>query len=116
MVLQVMDTSYHIESYCNRRSTPDDRALCACRGLSIVGKAAVGMTFFIIAPFIVMGVIAIPHIQPRNWLVCDLKAVQWGPFINVMFWCGFIWDAFCHPQHALCGLNKDSALATAVLK
>ena len=45
------------------------------------------MTFFIIAPFVVMGVIAIPHLEPRNWLVCDLKNVKWGPFINVMFWC-----------------------------
>jgi len=57
-----------------------------CRGLSIVGKVAVFMTFFIIAPFVVMGAIAIPRIEPRNWLVCDLKAVKWGPFINVMFW------------------------------
>jgi hypothetical protein len=51
-----------------------------------VGKVAVFMTFFIIAPFVVMGVIAIPRLEPKNWLVCDLKAVKWGPFINVMFW------------------------------
>lgn len=51
-----------------------------------MGKSAVFMTVFIIAPFIVMGVIAIPHINPQNWLACDLKTVQWGTFINVMFW------------------------------
>lgn len=60
--------------------------LVISRGLSIVGKVAVFMTFFIIAPFVVMGVMAIPQIDPGNWIICDLKAVQWGPFINVMFW------------------------------
>lgn len=52
-----------------------------------MGKAAVAMTFFIIAPFVVMSAIALPHLNPQNWVVCDLNSVQWGTFINVMFWC-----------------------------
>lgn len=30
---------------------------------------------------------SIPHLQPANWLVVDWDAVEWRPFINVMFWC-----------------------------
>ena len=57
-----------------------------CRGLSIVGKVAVFMTLFIILPFIIMGFVAIPKIQPSNWLIFDASTVQWGTFINIMFW------------------------------
>ena len=28
----------------------------------------------------------LPHVQPANWLVMDWGAVQWVPFLNVMFW------------------------------
>ena len=65
---------------------PISGKIYAYRGLSIVGRAAVVLTFFIVVPFVVMGIIAAPHIQPRNWLSYDLKTVQWGTFINVMFW------------------------------
>ena len=34
----------------------------------------------------VMGLLAIPHIQTRNWVVQDWDTVQWGNFLNVMFW------------------------------
>ena len=56
------------------------------RGLHIVGRTAVVMTAFIILPFIVMIVLSVPHIKPGNWGVIDLKTVQWGNFLNVMFW------------------------------
>lgn len=56
------------------------------RGLAIVGRTAVVMTAFIILPFIVMIVLSVPHIKPGNWGVIDLKTVQWGNFLNVMFW------------------------------
>ena len=56
------------------------------RGLTIVGRAAVGMTVFIIVPFIVLGVIALPDIEPSNWVAQDWSALQLGPFLNVMFW------------------------------
>ena len=57
------------------------------RGLNIVGWAAVAMTAFIIVPFVVLIGLAAPNVQPRNWAVQDWSAVQWGPFLNVMFWC-----------------------------
>ena len=57
------------------------------RGLTIVGRAAVAMTFFIILPFLVLGVFALPQIQPANWVAQDWGALQLGPFLNVMFWC-----------------------------
>jgi len=56
------------------------------RGLTIVGRVAIGMTLFIIVTFIVLVCASIPHIQPRNWLVVDLPSVDWRSFINVMFW------------------------------
>ena len=122
-----MEWEQHAEEVCKmcRRRTRIHSQKCLLfldldlfvrRGLSIVGKAAVGMTFFIVAPFVVMGIIAVPHIQPRNWLVCDLKAVQWGPFINVMFWCGSFQNRFAMIYCALSRLNNNSASASAVLK
>lgn len=58
------------------------------RGLSVIGGTAVASTAYIIVPFVVMAALAAPHIEPRNWLVQDWGTVQWGSFINVMFWWG----------------------------
>lgn len=30
--------------------------------------------------------LALPHIQPRNWVQQNWDNVQWGSFLNVMFW------------------------------
>jgi amino acid transporter len=60
------------------------------RGLMIVGKAAIVMTVFLLVPFLILIGLSVPHIQPVNWLQVDLANVQWGPFINVMFWCVLI--------------------------
>ena len=56
------------------------------RGLTIVGRVAIGMTLFIILTFVVLICASIPHLQPRNWLVVDLPSVDWRGFINIMFW------------------------------
>ena len=56
------------------------------RGLTIVGRVAIGMTLFIILTFVVLVGASIPHLQPANWLVVDLPSVDWRGFINVMFW------------------------------
>ena len=56
------------------------------RGLTIVGRVAIGMTLFIILTFVVLICASIPHLQPRNWLVVDLPTVDWRGFINIMFW------------------------------
>ena len=56
------------------------------RGLTIVGRVAIGMTLFIVLTFVVLVGASIPHLQPANWLVVDLPSVDWRGFINVMFW------------------------------
>ena len=56
------------------------------RGLHIIGNAAVASTLYIIVPFVVMAALSVPHLEPRNWVQQDWSAVQWGKFINVMFW------------------------------
>lgn len=63
------------------------------RGLTIVGQSAVAMTGFIILPFLVLVGVALPHINPKNWVAQDWEAVQWGPFLNVMFWNLNYWDS-----------------------
>ena len=56
------------------------------RGLTIVGRAALAMTAFIILTFVILCALSVPHLRPANWLVVDLGTVEWRPFINVMFW------------------------------
>lgn len=63
------------------------------RGLHVVGQAAVGMTAFILAPFVIMCVMALPQVQPSNWFQQDWGAVDWWGFINVMFWNLNYWDS-----------------------
>ncbi|CAK0783918.1 hypothetical protein CVIRNUC_007118 [Coccomyxa viridis] len=63
------------------------------RGLTIVGRVAIGMTLFIILTFVVLVGASIPHLQPANWLVVDLPSVDWRGFINVMFWNLNYWDS-----------------------
>ena len=58
------------------------------RGLTIVGRVALAMTAFIIATFLVLCGLSLPHLQPANWALVDWDAVEWRPFINVMFWWG----------------------------
>lgn len=57
------------------------------RGLTIVGRAAIGMTLFIVLTFLVLIGLSIPRLHPSNWLIVDWDAIEWRPFINVMFWC-----------------------------
>lgn len=56
------------------------------RGLHIIGNAAVASTVYIIVPFVVMAALSVPHLEPRNWMQQNWSAVQWGKFINIMFW------------------------------
>jgi hypothetical protein len=48
------------------------------------------MTAFIVATFLLLIALSVPHLQPRNWLVADIATVEWRPFINVMFWCVWV--------------------------
>lgn len=49
--------------------------------------------------------LALPHIEPRNWVQQDWSTVKWGAFLNVMFWC----DCLC--KHYL---KRPSSHATAL--
>jgi amino acid transporter len=63
------------------------------RGLHVVGKAAIAMTAFTLLPFVLMCLLGIPHVQPKNWLqVPEWNSIQWIPFLNVMFWNLNYWD------------------------
>jgi amino acid transporter len=63
------------------------------RGLTIVGWAAILLGVFSLSPFVVMGLISIPRIKPKRWLVVDLKNVNWGLYLNTLFWNLNYWDS-----------------------
>ncbi|KAL4348340.1 hypothetical protein GQ457_17G003360 [Hibiscus cannabinus] len=62
------------------------------RGLHIVGFSAVSLAAFSLFPFLVMGIISIPRLQPRQWLVVDFEKVDWRGYFNSMFWNLNYWD------------------------
>ncbi|KAH7835550.1 hypothetical protein Vadar_027254 [Vaccinium darrowii] len=62
------------------------------RGLHIVGFSAVLLAVFSLSPFLVMGILSIPRIRPRRWLVVDFKNVDWRGYFNSMFWNLNYWD------------------------
>lgn len=63
------------------------------RGLTIVGWAAVLLGVVSILPFVVMGLLAIPRMEPSRWLVVDLHNVKWGLYLNTLFWNLNYWDS-----------------------
>ncbi|KAI3860219.1 hypothetical protein MKX03_022525 [Papaver bracteatum] len=62
------------------------------RGLHIVGFSAVAIAIFSLCPFFIMGLISIPRIKPKQWLVVDFKMVNWRGYFNNMFWNLNYWD------------------------
>ncbi|XP_022726063.1 probable polyamine transporter At3g19553 [Durio zibethinus] len=62
------------------------------RGLHIVGLSAVFLAAFSLFPFLVMGIISIPRIKPKQWLIVDFKKVDWRGYFNSMFWNLNYWD------------------------
>lgn len=63
------------------------------RGLTIVGWVAILLGVFSLLPFIVMGLIAIPDIEPSRWLIVDLGTVNWSLYLNTLFWNLNYWDS-----------------------
>ncbi|KAL4347624.1 hypothetical protein GQ457_17G002180 [Hibiscus cannabinus] len=63
------------------------------RGLTIVGWVAIFLGVFSLAPFIFMGFVAIPRLNPSRWLVMDLDHVNWSLFLNTLFWNLNYWDS-----------------------
>ncbi|CAI9755453.1 unnamed protein product [Fraxinus pennsylvanica] len=56
------------------------------RGLTIVGWVAVLFGIFSMLPFVVMGFISIPKIEPKRWLVADVNKVDWNLYLHTLFW------------------------------
>ncbi|XP_019705703.1 polyamine transporter PUT1 isoform X2 [Elaeis guineensis] len=63
------------------------------RGLTIVGWVAVFLGVFSILPFIIMGLMAIPKLRPKRWLVVNLHNVDWNLYLNTLFWNLNYWDS-----------------------
>ncbi|KAL3613782.1 proline dehydrogenase [Castilleja foliolosa] len=63
------------------------------RGLTIVGGVAIVLGVFSILPFLVMGFISIPKINPKRWPVGDFHKVDWNLYLNTLFWNLNYWDS-----------------------
>ncbi|GAB4838575.1 hypothetical protein Ancab_028120 [Ancistrocladus abbreviatus] len=63
------------------------------RGLSVVGWAAILLGVFSLLPFVIVGLLAIPKIEPPRWLVADLGHINWGVYLNTLFWNLNYWDS-----------------------
>ncbi|KAF2308888.1 hypothetical protein GH714_022800 [Hevea brasiliensis] len=63
------------------------------RGLTIVGWAAVLLGIFSILPFVVMGLVAMPKLDPSRWFMVNLRDVDWNLYLNTLFWNLNYWDS-----------------------
>ncbi|KAK9699071.1 hypothetical protein RND81_08G151100 [Saponaria officinalis] len=63
------------------------------RGMTIVGWVAITLGVASILPFVVMGLMAIPRLEPARWLVVDIHDVKWGLYLNTLFWNLNYWDS-----------------------
>ncbi|XP_057786658.1 probable polyamine transporter At1g31830 [Salvia miltiorrhiza] len=63
------------------------------RGLTIVGWVAVLLGILSLLPFLVMGFMSIPRLEPKRWLVADLHNVDWNLYLNTLFWNLNYWDS-----------------------
>lgn len=63
------------------------------RGLAVVGWIAIMLGVFSLLPFLVMGLIAIPKLETSRWFVVDLNNVNWGLYLNTLFWNLNYWDS-----------------------
>ncbi|KAL3514969.1 hypothetical protein ACH5RR_021871 [Cinchona calisaya] len=63
------------------------------RGLTIVGWVAILLGLFSLLPFLFMGLVAIPKLETSRWFVVDLNNVNWGLYLNTLFWNLNYWDS-----------------------
>ncbi|XP_038706659.1 probable polyamine transporter At1g31830 isoform X2 [Tripterygium wilfordii] len=63
------------------------------RGLTIVGWVAILLGVFSLLPFVFMGVVAIPKLNPSRWLLVDTGNINWGLYLNTLFWNLNYWDS-----------------------
>ncbi|KAE8718557.1 Polyamine transporter RMV1 [Hibiscus syriacus] len=48
---------------------------------------------FSILPFVVMGLVSIPKLEPSRWFVVDTHHVDWNLYLNTLFWNLNYWDS-----------------------
>lgn len=64
------------------------------RGITVVGWVAVLLGVSSLLPFVVMGLISIPKLEPSRWLVTvSLHRVDWNLYLNTLFWNLNYWDS-----------------------
>ncbi|XP_019166208.1 PREDICTED: probable polyamine transporter At1g31830 [Ipomoea nil] len=63
------------------------------RGLTVVGWVAILLGVFSLLPFLVMGLVAIPQLEPSRWLAVDMNNVDWSLYLNTLFWNLNYWDS-----------------------
>jgi amino acid transporter len=58
------------------------------RGLDLTGRSAVALTAFVLAPFGVLVVVAIPTLRPARWLArpASWRDVRLRSLVNTLFW------------------------------
>ncbi|CAM9624730.1 unnamed protein product [Laminaria digitata] len=69
----------------------------AYRGMRVVGRAAIAVAVFSMLPFVVLVLWGLPSCtMPESWLMLPdggWGAIQWGAYLNVMFWNLNYWDS-----------------------
>eukprot|EP00268_Persea_americana_P062685 TRINITY_DN8055_c0_g1_i2.p1 TRINITY_DN8055_c0_g1~~TRINITY_DN8055_c0_g1_i2.p1 ORF type:complete len:488 (-),score=62.65 TRINITY_DN8055_c0_g1_i2:1036-2499(-) len=63
------------------------------RGLTIVGWVAVFLGLFSLLPFVFMGFMVIPKLEPSRWFVVNIQHVDWNLYLNTLFWNLNYWDS-----------------------
>ena len=63
------------------------------RGMVIVGWVAVCLGIFSLLPFVVMGFLAVPDLEPSRWTVANLNDINWNLYLNTLFWNLNYWDS-----------------------
>ncbi|KAG0458615.1 hypothetical protein HPP92_021743 [Vanilla planifolia] len=63
------------------------------RGLTVVGWSAVCLGVFALLPFVIMGFVSMPKLKPSRWGKVDLHNVDWGLYLNTLFWNLNYWDS-----------------------
>ncbi|KAL4388604.1 hypothetical protein GQ457_09G011860 [Hibiscus cannabinus] len=57
------------------------------------GWVAVLLGVFSILPFVVMGFVSIPKVEPSRWFVVNIHHVDWNLYLNTLFWNLNYWDS-----------------------
>ncbi|KAK7836844.1 putative polyamine transporter [Quercus suber] len=63
------------------------------RGLYIVGWLFVILGISSLLPFVVMGIVAYPKLEPSRWLEVNLHEVDWNLYLHTLFWNLNYWDS-----------------------